>query len=134
MERDFPKDISSLESIFDHVSQFAEQHGIGPELTREMHFAVEEVVTNMIRYNTESRNDITIGLCVENGAFRVWVADRDVHSFDPTQRPPVDTTQPPHERMPGGLGIHLIREMMDDVLYEYVDRTAKITLIKRLEK
>jgi anti-sigma regulatory factor (Ser/Thr protein kinase) len=99
-----------------------------------LHFGVEEVFTNMVKYNTESANDVAIGLTLENGELAISIADRGVHSYDPMARPPVDVSRPAHERTPGGLGIHLIRELMDDVRYDYRDRTATITLIKRLER
>ena len=52
--------------------------------------------------------------------------------FDPTKHDSVDIDQPIGERTPGGLGIHLVKKMMDEVIYEYADRSCKITLIKRL--
>jgi anti-sigma regulatory factor (Ser/Thr protein kinase) len=134
IERCFAKSTDSLEAIFDYVSEFAVVHHVSTDVTAQMHFGVEEVFTNLVRYNRESRHDVAIQLRVADGSFSVRIADRDVHSFDPTARPPVDIKQPIHERTPGGLGIHLIREMMDEVRYEYEDRTARITLIKRLEK
>lgn len=134
IERDFAKQTDSLEAIFEYVSKFAESHHVNPEVTRQMQFGVEEVFTNMVRYNTESARDVTIRLRIDDGEFAISLADHDVHSFDPTRRPPVDITQPLHERTPGGLGIHLTRELMDDVRYEYENRTARITLIKHLEK
>lgn len=134
VQRQFAKTTDSLDAIFEYITQFALSHQVNPDITRELQFGVEEVFTNMIRYNPESSNDVTIDLLVENGLFSISIADREVHSYDPTKRPPVDITQPPHERTPGGLGIHLLREMMDDVRYEYTDHTARITLMKRLEK
>lgn len=134
IERHFAKSTDSLEAIFEYVSQFAESHHVVADMTAQMHFGVEEVFTNMVRYNPESQEDISIRLSIVDGSFSVSIADRNVHSFDPNSRPPVDVTKPLHERTPGGLGIHLVREMMDEVRYAYEDRTARITLIKRLEK
>lgn len=134
IERYFAKRTDSLEAIFGFVSEFAASHGISEDVTAEMHFVVEEVFTNMVRYNQESKDDIAIRLRLEDRSFLVSLADHNVHSFDPNSRPPVDITKPPHERTPGGLGIHLIREMMDEVRYEYENRTARITLVKNLEK
>lgn len=132
MTRQFAKNIESLNAIFDYITEFAESHQVNPEITRELHFGVEEVFTNMVRYNPESANDVTIGLAIGEGQFSISVADHGVHSYDPTKRPPPDLGQPLHERTPGGLGIHLVREMMDDVRYHYDNGTATITLVKRL--
>lgn len=134
MERRFAKKTESLDAVFEYITGFADSHGINPDITRELQFGVEEIFTNMVKYNLESSNDVTIDLSIENNLLSISIIDHDVHSYDPTQTPPVDVSQPPHERTPGGLGIHLVRAMMDDVRYEYNDRTATITLIKRLER
>lgn len=132
MERQFAKHTDSLPVIFDFVTQFVRSYNITPEQTRPLEFAIEEIFTNMVKYNTESQNDVTIQLALENNTLSACLIDRDVHSYDLTERDPVDINQPIQEREPGGLGIHLLRKMMDDVIYEYADRTCKITLIKRL--
>ena len=56
--------------------------------------------------------------------------DDDVEPFDITRAPDVDIDAPIEEREPGGLGLHLIRRMVDSVEYEYVKerRQSRITL------
>jgi len=134
MTRDFPKQIDSLESIFEFVAEFATVNGVGGDTLNAMQFGVEEIFTNLVKYNSETSNDVAIELDITNGRMALSLLDQDVHSYDLTKSPPVDITQPLHERTPGGLGIHLVKQMMDDVQYEYGGRTAKITLIKYLEK
>lgn len=134
MRQQFAKKTDSLEAIFEFVSKFADANGIKGDIVHAMHFGVEEIFTNLVKYNSESKNDVAIELSISDGHLSLSLVDQDVHSYDLTKTPPVDTTQPLHERTPGGLGIHLVKQMMDDVLYEYNDRTAKITLIKQLEK
>jgi anti-sigma regulatory factor (Ser/Thr protein kinase) len=133
IERQFAKSTDSLEAIFDYITEFAQTHGVSEAVVPVLHFGVEEVFTNMVRYNTESCNDVSIRLSLESDSFSIALTDHEVHSYDPNTRPPVDTAQPLHERTPGGLGIHLVREMMDDVRYEYENRSARIILIKHLE-
>lgn len=132
MERQFAKHTDSLPVIFDFVAQFVRPFNIKPEQIRPLEFAIEEIFMNMVNYNTESKNDVTIQLALENNTLSACLIDRDVHSFDPTKHDSVDIDQPIGERTPGGLGIHLVRKMMDEVIYEYADRSCKITLIKRL--
>lgn len=134
MTREFPKSIDSLEAIFEFLTQFASSNGVSDDVLRDLQFGVEEIFTNLVKYNNESHNDVTIELGIHQNEVALSLLDQDVHTYDLTKTPPVDVTQPLHERTPGGLGIHLIKQMMDDVRYEYHDRTAKITLIKRLEK
>jgi serine/threonine-protein kinase RsbW len=132
MEAAFAKATDSLPAIFDFVEKFTKENCLGEELTLMLQFVIEEMFINMVRYNSESKNDVTIQFRVEGNELLVTLIDHDVHYFDPRDRPPVDVTRPVEERMPGGLGIHLTRQMMDDIRYEYVDRTSKITLVKRL--
>jgi serine/threonine-protein kinase RsbW len=132
MEATFAKQADSVPAIFDFVEKFTKAQNLGDEMTLMLQFAVEEMFTNMVRYNSESQNDVTIQIRIEGSELLVTLIDRDVHYFDPRDRPPVDVTRPVKERLPGGLGIHLTRQMMDDIRYEYVDRTSKITLVKRL--
>lgn len=132
LQMTFPKVAESLSAIFDFLTQSSQELQLDADLTQTLHLAVEEVFMNFVRYNTESKNDVDIIMSRGTGQLRITLVDHDVHSYDPTKRPPVDITAPPHTRQPGGLGIHLIREMMDDVIYEYADRTCRITLVKRL--
>ena len=132
MEKQFAKHTDSLAVIFEFVAEFVRPFNITPEQTRPLEFAIEEIFMNMVNYNTESQNDVTIQLELENNTLSACLIDRDVHSFDPTKRDAVDINQPIDERTPGGLGLHLVKKMMDNVTYEYADRSCKITLIKRL--
>ena len=52
--------------------------------------------------------------------------------FDPTQKGEVDITLPAEERAIGGLGIHLVRQLMDEVIYSREDDKNVLTLIKRI--
>ena len=52
--------------------------------------------------------------------------------FDPTQTEDVDTTLSAQEREIGGLGIFLVRQLMDDVSYQYVNGSNVLTMTKRV--
>lgn len=134
MDREFTKCVDSLTLIFDFVSQFATTHRIGDESRHIMEFGIEEIFVNMVKYNNESTLDINLKLEVHGNEFRACLTDRDVHSFDPNDQPPVNVDCPIEDRKPGGLGIHLIKAMLDDVYYEYENRICKITLVKHLEE
>jgi anti-sigma regulatory factor (Ser/Thr protein kinase) len=53
--------------------------------------------------------------------------------FDVTRPTQTQFDTPFAERKPGGLGIHIAREMLDGLTYDYVDGTSRITLTKHLE-
>ena len=53
--------------------------------------------------------------------------------FDPTKQPPVDTSLSAEERAIGGLGIHLVNQLMDEVKYERVEGKNVLTLVKTVK-
>ena len=53
--------------------------------------------------------------------------------FDPTKKEEVDTTLSAEERPIGGLGIHLVKQIMDKVIYERTEDKNVLTLVKRIE-
>ena len=65
------------------------------------------------------------------GSLTFIISDSGV-AFDPTVKPEVDTTLSAEERNIGGLGIHLIRQIMDSVSYERTDNRNILTLVKNL--
>lgn len=132
MERNFKKQISSLDEVFTFLDEEFARHGPDPASAYAMTLAVEEFFTNFVKYNPESHHDVTVGVETDGEALIVRLVAYDVNSFDVTATGPVDVSLSLEERTPGGLGIHLSRHMLDDVRYEYGDRRSTITLVKRL--
>lgn len=87
----------------------------------------------MVKHNVKSRCDVQIDLQREENLLKICLTDFDVEPFDITKIKEVDVDQHLEERKVGGLGIHLVKQMMDDIHYEYKDRMSRITLIKHLE-
>jgi serine/threonine-protein kinase RsbW len=134
MEKKFKREVASLENIFEFVSMFANASSIDEGTVFTINFVVEEIFTNMVKYSPESSNDILVGLEREDRTLTIRLTDFDVEPFDLTKSAEVDIRQALKERKVGGLGIHLVRKMVDRVDYEYKDRTSKVTLKKTLEK
>ena len=86
---------------------------------RPIDFAVEELFTNMVKYSTMSRAAVRIELARIDGGVEVTLTDYDVEPFDVTKAPDVDIELPIEQRTPGGLGLHLIRRLVDSIEYEY---------------
>src|SRR6476659_3194065 len=92
--------------------------------------AVEELFTNMVKYGAGSSAPVRIEIGAIAGGVEVRLIDDDVEPFDITRAPDVDIDAPIEDREPGGLGLHLIRRMVDSVEYGYVKerRQSRITL------
>ena len=133
MQKKFKRNLNSLDEIFNFISEFMTDQKIDNSLTFTITLAVEELFTNIVKYNKSSTSDIQIDLDKNNNDLRISLTDFDSEPFDITETKEVDVDQHLEERKVGGLGIHLVRQMMDDIHYEYKNRTSKITLIKHLE-
>ncbi len=131
-ERRFPRAVGSLDAIFAFVHQFVADRGLDPGLTYDLDVIVEELFTNLVKYGRDGRHEILVALEADPVAVTLVLKDFDVEGFDLTQARPVDTTAPLDARRPGGLGIHLVKRIADDVRYEYVDRVSTITVTKRI--
>lgn len=118
--RMFPRSFDSLDAIVAFTAAFFSGAGIDAGLRPAVDLALEELFTNMVKYGGASRADVEIALAAIPGGVEVTLTDRDVGPFDVTRAPDVDVTRPIEERRPGGLGLHLVRRMLDSIEYDYV--------------
>jgi len=132
MEKTFPRSIDSLDSIFAFIEQFFTGEAIDPGLRPVINLTVEELFVNMVNYNEGGDNEIRLRMERCDGELVASLTDFDVDRFDPTERPDVDITKPLADRIPGGLGIHLVRKMVDSLDYDYSNRQSTITIRKAL--
>ena len=107
---------------------------IGLSQARQLRLAVEEAVVNAIdyAYPMGTEGDITIRLMSDGHILRFQIIDAGV-AFDPTAKEKTDTSLSVEDRQIGGLGILLVRELMDTINYERTDGTNVLTLIKYLK-
>ena len=87
-----------------------------------MNLAIEEAIVNVMEYAYPKGDQETIKVDLEitDGCMTFVISDRGI-PFDPTTRGNVDITLSAEERPIGGLGIHLVKTLMDSVNYQYVD-------------
>jgi anti-sigma regulatory factor (Ser/Thr protein kinase) len=133
MQRDFKKAVSSLSEIFTFIDEHVAGAGVPPATVYAMYFVVEELFTNMVKYATASAEDVTIALQLDGTRLTIQLTDHNVDPFDPATAPQVDPATPLQERRVGGLGIQLVKQMVDDLQYAYADRCSIITITKNLE-
>jgi serine/threonine-protein kinase RsbW len=115
------------------MDTFFASAGIGDQHRMPMQFAVEELFTNLVKYSKGGTRDILINLRREGGRLLVSLTDFDVQKFDIRNVPDVDVNRDLKDRKPGGLGIHLLKRMVDDVGYEFIDGRSTTTFVKALE-
>jgi anti-sigma regulatory factor (Ser/Thr protein kinase) len=130
--RSFDRDVDELRPLFGFISDFLEAHHAGKKCRFRAQLAVEEVFTNMVRHNTSGVDPISVDLTLDDAAFTIHVVDSNARPYDLTEHPEPDTTAPIEDREIGGLGIHLVRRLADDVRYEHANRSTTITLVLNL--
>lgn len=132
VERGFERTYGALAGLFAFVEEFFAREGIDDRFRYPVDLAVEEIFTNMVKYHPEGTHAIRVRLSREGDRLEVALADRDVNAYDPTTAPVPDTSAPLDGRRPGGLGLHLVRQVVDRIDYAYADRTSTITFVKTL--
>jgi len=128
----FARSNESLDGIFRFVADFLAARSLDEELYRPVCFIVEELFTNCVKYNAGGRHDIALALGHTPEQLTVQLTDFDVEPFDVTRAPAVDVDKPLDEREAGGLGLHLVRQMVDTLQYEYAAGRSTITFTKAL--
>ena len=128
-------DVQEIPLLNAFVDEICELNGLDDMTTMQMNLAIEEAVVNVMNYaypeGTKGFVDITSMSDEESLQF---VISDNGKPFDPTTKEEVDTTLPVEERRIGGLGIFLVRKMMDNVKYEYKDGQNILTLKKKSDK
>lgn len=132
MENTFKRSFDSLERLFEFTESFLEAESVSSADRHDVHFAVEELFTNMVKYNATGRSDITLSLERDGDSLLITLTDEDSAPFDVTQSPPVDIHRPIEEREPGGLGLHLTKKVVDAIEYHHADGCTTIKFSKNL--
>ncbi len=132
VQRYFKRSYDSLEAVFQFIEDFLRAKAIDLELREPVDFIVEELFTNMVKYNPGHDHDIALSLGCTADVLTVRLTDFDVDPFDVTRAPQVDIDKPLQERQIGGLGLHLVRKMADTLRYEFADRRSTITFTMAL--
>ena len=130
MQKKFNRSYDSLDQIFEFTERILSTEEIEQSLRFPVHFVMEELFTNMVKYNPENSNDILLDVDASDQRVRVSITDYDVHEFDVTADRNVDTESSLEERPIGGLGLHLIKKMVDTIEYDYSSKQSTVTFTK----
>ena len=116
----------------DELEQFATRHGFPGRKLHEVQLALEEHLTNIIRYayGDQAEHPIHVRLEFSAAELRIEVVD-DGRPFNPLGHPAPDLTVPLDERPIGGLGIYMIRKSLDQVAYRREHNQNVLVMGKR---
>jgi anti-sigma regulatory factor (Ser/Thr protein kinase) len=132
-DKSFAKSLDSLGGVFDFLQTFIERHAITEKDAFSINLVVEELFTNMVKYSGGADRRIEIRLDKNDCRVNLQLTDFDSEPFDPASASKVDVNAPIEQRQPGGLGLHIVRTLVDDLRYELDERTLKVSVSKSLE-
>ncbi len=126
-------DLDEVHQLAAFVDEVCETIGLDMSLTMSLNLAIEEAVVNVIdyAYPAGTKGDILIEARANEQYLKIVINDWGT-PFDPTAKGDVDTTLSAEERPIGGLGIHLVRQIMDSINYERTDGKNVLTLRKKI--
>lgn len=125
-------DLSQVPELNKFVASFTSRLNIEPSLESQIKLAVEEAVVNVMdyAYPIGIEGDISVE-AQSNSSYVTFIISDTGKPFDPTEGGRVDTTLSVEERPIGGLGIFLVRELMDSINYERIEGKNILTLKKK---
>ncbi len=110
-----PADTAALPGLIEAIEAWLETAGLPMSEAARLMIALDEVLSNIAKYG---EGMMSVAIEIDGNRIEATIAD-DGPRFDPLALPPPDTGLDIDDRAIGGLGIHLVREMMDDVAYSY---------------
>jgi sigma-B regulation protein RsbU (phosphoserine phosphatase) len=134
LELTIPNHLSESVRVKAHFDTFSEHYRIPDKIRLKMHLVIDELLTNIISYAylDDEKHDIEIKVELAANRLKVSMVDDGI-PFNPLGKETPDTELSLEERKIGGLGIHLVREMMDRVSYRRrIDKNV-ITVVEFLK-
>jgi anti-sigma regulatory factor (Ser/Thr protein kinase) len=127
-------EIAELARVSEAMERIGEEHGLASKTLFQLQVALDETVSNVIKYAWPEggSHEIRIRIMVGNGQVMLEVAD-DGRAFDPLSAPAPQTLPPGQRPRPGGVGLHMVRQFMDSIEYARIDGGNRLTLTKRCD-
>jgi len=128
-------ELSEIQTLARIVTGFGKKNNLSDEDINDINLSLEEVASNIITYGYDNsqRHRIVINLNLVKGELVIEVTD-DARPFNPLDAPEPDIDKPLEERKIGGLGIYLVRKLMDKVEYKSEEGKNILIITKKVKK
>ena len=125
--------MQELERVNLFVEEICEELGLDMELQMNLNLVIEEMVVNVISYAYPEGTEADIELVAETkGKELTFVLTDRGKEFDPTMRESTDMDVNPAERDLGGMGIFIVKNIMNEVSYQRLDGKNLLTMTKNI--
>jgi sigma-B regulation protein RsbU (phosphoserine phosphatase) len=126
--------LAEIDRVNREFNEFAEAHSVPSRSGRSINLVFDELLNNIVSYAFEDEEPHVIRILIELAGHRLAVTIRDDGiPFNPFARDRPDTTLSIEEREIGGLGLHIVSNVMDEVSYARLASENVVTLVKYLE-
>jgi anti-sigma regulatory factor (Ser/Thr protein kinase) len=124
-------DLAEIARVAEMVDDFAARHQFSNEVIVALNVSLDEILNNIISYayDDAARHEIAVRLALRGAAVEATVED-DGRPFDPRAAPAPDLASSP--RQLGGVGLHFVRNLTDELTYTRRDCINQLRLVKRL--
>jgi len=114
------------------LNRFGADNGLTPSGLHDLNVVLDEALNNIIAYGHEggAQDEIKVRLEYQNDRVTIVIEDRG-RPFDPLQVPAPDLASPLRARKIGGLGVHFMRSLVDEMTYASTDGTNRLCLVKK---
>ena len=128
-----PGDAANLPALTQFLNDFWRESELPPALAGSFELALEEIFLNVVTHGSPEgrQSSVQVSLALAEGGLTMTVED-DGPGFDPLSLPTPDVMAGLNERPIGGLGVFLVREMMDEVTYCRVGECNQLKMTKRI--
>ncbi len=125
--------ISEIEKVHSIIEQIGTEFNCQAKTVFELNLAIDELLTNTISYGYDDKSVHTIEIEITVDAKKIIIKlQDDAKPFNPLNAKEADTTLSLEERSIGGLGIHIIKKIIDHITYERENNKNIISLTKFL--
>ena len=127
--------IGELERVNQFVEEIGQELGLDMELQMNLNLVMEEMVSNVIFYAYPKETSADIELVVESdGKELTFVLSDQGKEFDPTLKDDADPNVNPIDREIGGMGIYIVKNIMNKVTYQRLEGKNLLTMQKQIDK
>ena len=123
--------VGELEKVNAFIEEIGEELQLDMELLMNLNLVMEEMVSNVIFYAYPEGKTADIELTAEcTGHTLTFVLSDKGREFDPTMKEDIDTATDPADRELGGLGIYIVKNIMNEVTYQRLEGKNLLTMKK----
>jgi serine/threonine-protein kinase RsbW len=127
-------DLAELATVTNAVDRLGEEAEIPSKALIQLQVALDETLSNIIKYAWAEggSHELKILIAAQQGEIEVVIVD-DGRPFDLRAQPPPAPPSPGREPRTGGVGIHMVRQLVDRIDYARVDGCNRVTLVKQYD-